>query len=250
MDSKTRVIFVLGGLLAVSVAGAGVAYVQGQKQFEELAQVRLDPLGISQFPTGPDPSIPDSDRRVVFFGDSRAQNWPQPHGLPAGAQIVNRGIGRQTTAQVLERFDRHVAPLHPKLVVVEVGVNDLTKIAVLPERRDAIVATCEKNIDEIVARSRRLGARVILTTIFPIGVVPLYRRPFWSNSVDEAIGEVNAHLRGLADADVSVLDSAPILVDDHGVVRRELSLDFLHLNDAGYEALDRALVPLVTKLLG
>src|SRR5690242_18152971 len=159
MDNKTRIIFVLGGLLTVSVAGAGVAYIQGQRQFEELSQVRLDPLGISQFPTGPDPSVPESDRRVVFFGDSRAQNWPEPKGFPPGAQIVNRGIGRQTTAQVLERFDRHVAPLHPKLVVVEVGVNDLTKIAVLPDRRDAIVSGCEKNIDEIVARARRLGAR-------------------------------------------------------------------------------------------
>lgn len=250
MDKKTLLIFVLGGLLAVIVAASGFAYVQSQEQFQELAEVRLDPLGIAQFPTGPDPALAESDRRVVFFGDSRAQNWPPPSGLLQRAQLINRGIGRQTTAQALGRFDRHVAGLRPKIVVIQLGVNDLTKIAVLPERRDAIVAACEKNIDEIVARSKGLGAHVILTTIFPIGVLPVYRKLFWSNKVNEAISEVNKHLLGLAGVDVSVLDSAPLLVDDHGVIRSELSHDFLHLNAAGYQVLDRALVPLVAKLLG
>jgi len=64
---------------------------------------------------------------VVFFGDSRAYDWPAPSGLE-GLEFVNRGIGNQTTAQVLGRFEAHIAPLHPQVVVLQVGINDLKLI--------------------------------------------------------------------------------------------------------------------------
>jgi lysophospholipase L1-like esterase len=249
MNGKTRAILALGVLLAFAVALDVVLYLMWDKQYRQHAEVLLDPLGISTFPVGDDPAERPSSLRVVFFGDSRAQNWSKPAGLPPGVRIINRGIGNQTTPQILGRFDRHVAPLHPRVVVLELGVNDLTKVAVFPKRHGEIVAECEKNIDEIVARARALGATVVLTTIFPIGELPFYRLLFWSKEVDDAIAAVNAHLRGLAQPGVLLLDAGPLLVDSRGVVRPEFSFDFLHLNATGYAALNRGLVPIVTKAL-
>jgi lysophospholipase L1-like esterase len=45
-----------------------------------------------------------------------------------GFSFVNRGINTQTSAQVLGRFDKHVVPLHPNIVIVQVGINDLKTI--------------------------------------------------------------------------------------------------------------------------
>ena len=42
---------------------------------------------------------------------------------------VNRGLGGQTTSQVLHRYPIDVAPLKPAVVVLVVGVNDLRMIA-------------------------------------------------------------------------------------------------------------------------
>ncbi len=46
------------------------------------------------------------ETRVVFFGDSITDNWSKPDygGFFPGKPYVNRGIGGQTTAQMLLRF--------------------------------------------------------------------------------------------------------------------------------------------------
>ena len=83
--------------------------------------------------------------------------------------------------------------------------------------------------------------RVILATIFPLGRIPIERRPFWSADVAPAIAEVNRFIATLASESVQVFDAAAILSDERGVVAPRYSKDFLHLNETGYEALNRAL---------
>ena len=43
------------------------------------------------------------ERRVVFFGDSITDGWKLEESFP-GKQYINRGIGGQTTPQMLIRF--------------------------------------------------------------------------------------------------------------------------------------------------
>ncbi len=42
-----------------------------------------------------------------------------------GKPYVNRGIGGQTTPQMLVRFRQDVIDLHPKVVVILAGTNDI-----------------------------------------------------------------------------------------------------------------------------
>ncbi len=53
--------------------------------------------------------------------------------------FVNRGIGNQTTAQVLGHFHAHVAPLHPQTIILQVGINDLKTIPLFPEQAETII---------------------------------------------------------------------------------------------------------------
>ena len=64
-------------------------------------------------------------------------------------------------------------------------------------------------------------------------------------AVQRAIADVNRELLGLRMAGVQVLDSAAVLAGPDGYVRDAYANDELHLNKAGYAALNAALVPLL-----
>src|ERR1700681_4754729 len=66
------------------------------------------------------------EKRVVFMGDSITEGWAQFFGSQfPGKPYVNRGISGQTTPQMLVRFRQDVIDLHPAVVVILGGVNDI-----------------------------------------------------------------------------------------------------------------------------
>jgi lysophospholipase L1-like esterase len=207
---------------------------------------RLDPaqLGVHEADRA---KAPPATPVLELFGDSRAAMWPAPAALP-GYTVVNRGIGYQTTAQIALRIDADVVPLHPAVVVLEAGVNDLKTIADVPAQRTRIVADCEANLRRIVDRCRAAASTVVVVSIFDIGDVPLWREPFWSDDVAAAVREVNAFLPTLIRDGVVFLDAGAVLDDARGKVKPSYQFDYLHLNPAGYDALDEKLVPLVRAL--
>jgi lysophospholipase L1-like esterase len=162
--------------------------------------------------------------------------------------LVNRGIGYQTTAQIALRIDADLAPLHPAVVVLEAGVNDLKAIPSFPARRAEIVADCEANLARIVRRCTDMGAAVVLVTVFDIGSVSRWRTPVWSDDVAASIKDVNAFLHTLAGDRVVLLDSAALLDDDTGHIAPAFQLDYLHIAPAGYAALNGRLEPLLASL--
>ena len=151
--------------LIASVACNVLLYRQASLNYRRLSEAQLDPYGLKQPNFRPEPPAA-SDRdlpTVVFFGDSRARDWPAPQ-VP-GLRFVSRGIAGQTTEQVRGRFDAHVTPLSPRVVVVQAGINDLKAIPLLPHRRDEIVGDCKANLQEVVKRSAEGGAAVIVTNV-------------------------------------------------------------------------------------
>lgn len=247
MSRRSLICALLLAALALSLGGNLWLFQRAERYYLELNRTRLDPLGLRAYPADALSPATGGAPLVVFFGDSRAAEWPLP-ALP-GVRVVNRGIGAQTTAQVAGRFAAHVAPLQPTVVVVQVGINDLKTIPLFPAEQERIVTDCKAAIRQIVAEARQSGATVILTTIFPVGQLPLERRLVWSAAVDAAIAEVNGFIGGLAGEGVVVLPTAPLLADAQGRARAAYSRDFLHLNAAGYAALNQALAPLLAASL-
>lgn len=227
-----------GLVLVASLVANGVLYRQARASYRELNDVRLDPYGLKHVFYDP-PRTTQSDVPVlVFFGDSRAEQWRAP--MEARFRFLNRGIGGQSSEQVRGRFDLHVKPLKPRVLVVQAGINDLKSVALFPERRDAIVASCKANLRDIVARATGEGSIVIITTIFPTGPVSPARRTQWSPEIDRAVEEVNADVRMLASDKVRVLDAYSIL-GTNGHVPGELAVDTLHVNDKAYAKLNAEL---------
>lgn len=244
MKASRQIIAPLVIVLLISLVANFILFTQGQQYYLQLNETRLDPLGLSYYPsTG---LINSDDKRVVFFGDSRAANWPAPQNLP-GFTFINRGIGAHTSAQSLYRFEAHVKSLHPHILILQIGVNDLKTIPLFPERKDTIIANCQTNIQQIVSQAVDNEATVILTTIFPTGPVPLERQPFWSAEVERAIGQVNNFIHTLAGPKVIIFEADPILTDN-GITKNKYYQDTLHLNPAGYDALNAELPRLLTTL--
>jgi lysophospholipase L1-like esterase len=225
---------------AASLGANVLLYGRADLNYRLLSEAQLDPLGLKHpdFLQEPASDATGNMPVVMFLGDSRARDWPAPQ-VP-GYRFVTRGVGGQTTAQVRGRFEAHVVPLSPRVVVLQAGINDLKAIGVLPHRRDEIVADCKANLRDLVRRGHAGGATVIVTTIFPPGAVPIERRAVWSPQIEPAVEEVNADLRTLAGDGVVVLD-AWALLQDRGRLRDEDALDTLHLNARGYALLNAEL---------
>jgi lysophospholipase L1-like esterase len=241
-----RLPLALFAALVASLCGNVLLVRSAYEYFKATTAVRLDPVGLNVYAA--DRAKPAAGGPLlVFFGDSRAAMWPEPV-TPTGYRILNHGIGYQTTAQILMRVEEDVTQFRPTVVVLEAGVNDLKAIAQFPNRQAQIVADCEANLERIVEQCRQAGATVVITTIFDIGDVSLWRRPFWSSSVAAAVREVNAYLPKLAGEHVVLFDAAPILDDSHGTIQEGYQLDDLHLSTAGYSALNQKLLPVLSAL--
>jgi hypothetical protein len=102
----------------VSIILNVVLYSQLRNYYTLLYAVELDPLGLSVFKDVESSQKQADQQTVVFYGDSRAAQWPAP--AMEGFTFLDRAIGNQTTAQVLLRFHEHLTPLQPDIVVLQV----------------------------------------------------------------------------------------------------------------------------------
>lgn len=234
-----RRLWIIGLALAGAICLGGLWAWQRARHYERLFHlVRLDPLGFTAFGDEPAPTA-----QMVLFGDSRAAAWP----APAGFTIVNRGIPGHTSAQARLRYRWHVSPLKPELVIIQVGVNDLTALAVFGHEEENIVQTTIANLSTIVHEARSDGSRIILTTIFPLGPNTFERLDPATTQIQAAIERVNQAMQAMAGPDVIIFDSAAILAGADGYIAEQYRGDLLHINEAGYHALNEALGKLLAE---
>ncbi len=169
--------------------------------------------------------------RVVFMGDSITDFWGRQRGsFFPGKPYLNRGISGQTTPQMLVRFRPDVANLQPKVVVILAGTNDIAGNTG-PES----LADIENNLSSMADLSKANKIRVVLATVMPVtdAIKPQTKRrpPAEIMKLDTWIKQYVAR-NGL-----TLLDYYSAMVDDHGMLKKDLTFDGLHPNAAGYEVM-------------
>ena len=252
-------IALLGGmtlLLTLSVGLNFALFDRAKQYYTEVNATRLDPIGLGAYEKIDRRVEPTKEEniRVVFMGDSRAASWPAP--TAEGYEFINRGIGSQTSVQVLQRFSDHVVPLRPDVVILQVGINALKTIALFPENATEIVANAKFNIEQLITESEKIGAVVVVSSILPAGKITLARRAFWSDDIYAAADALNQHLLTLAEVNktdkIVWFDAFAVVADTQGRMDAEYRKDELHLNAAGYEALNQSLatqLPSISQLV-
>ncbi|GLU45063.1 SGNH/GDSL hydrolase family protein [Allomuricauda sp. NBRC 101325] len=178
-------------------------------------------------------SAPTPDEnRVVFMGNSITEMWgnANPEFFTKN-NFVNRGIGGQTTPQMLLRFRQDVIDLQPKVVVILAGTNDIagnTGPMTLEQIRDNILGMVElanaNNIKPIIC-----------------SVLPAYDYP-WRPGLNPniKIPKLNALLKEVANEKGAIyLDYFAAMADDRNGLPSELTTDEVHVTKEGYKIMEK-----------
>ncbi len=177
------------------------------------------------------PAAP-GENRVVFMGDSITDSWGRAVGkFFPGRPYVNRGISGQTTPQMLVRFRQDVIALGPQVVVILAGTNDIAGNTG-PETLDQI----EGNLASMAQLAQANRIRVVLSSLLPVCD---YIQPQTARRPPDKIIALNAWIRDYcAQKGLVYLDYYSAMLDENKMLRKELTLDGLHPNSAGYEVMD------------
>lgn len=167
--------------------------------------------------------------RVVLIGDSITALWPPDPAINA----ANRGIGGQTSGQVLLRFRPDAIDLRPGAIHILAGINDLAGGGgpVAPD-------SYQGNVLAMLDLASANDIPVILGTMPPVRAFrskPGLRPGPW-------VDRMNAWLRATAAAHgVELADYAAVLAAPDGSPRTDLLRDEVHPTPAGYAAMEAVL---------
>jgi len=164
--------------------------------------------------------------RAVFIGDSITEFWNAAAPDLFADGVVNRGIGAQTSPQMLVRFYQDVISLKPQVVHIMAGTNDIAGNTG-PSRPEDF----KNNIRAMVELAKAHDIAVVLASIPPSAVFD------WRPQLRPAprIAELNAWLRDYAaEQGVPFVDYAAAMSGPAGELRPELTADGVHPDANGY----------------
>jgi lysophospholipase L1-like esterase len=172
------------------------------------------------------------ENRIVFFGDSITDGWKLADSFP-GKPYVNRGISGQTTPQMLVRFREDVIDLQPKAVVILAGTNDIAG-----NTGPMTVEQIEANYTSLAELAAANHVKVVLSSVLPVNNYTRESQEFFADRPPAKILELNRWLKNYCAAHSCIyLDYFSAMVDDKGLLNKELADDGLHPNVAGYKVM-------------
>jgi acyl-CoA thioesterase-1 len=217
------------------------ATLQTQTQTEQKRD--SDPNDLKRYADADSKMLPPAAKvaRVVFLGDSITDAW-RLNEYFTGRDFVNRGIGGQTTIQMLARFRQDVAALNPKAVVVLGGTNDIAA--------GISVNQIEENLATIGDLAKSHGIKPIFASILPVSDYHKDADPhneMTPGRPPATILSINTWMRTYCQSEgFPYMDYYSVMVDSAGQLQTDLSDDGLHPNAKGY----RVMSPVALEAIG
>jgi len=180
------------------------------------------------------------ENRVVFVGDSITDYWKLADYFP-GKPYINRGIDGQSTPQMLVRFRQDVIDLHPAVLVVLAGTNDIAGVTG-PTRNEDI----EANYVSMAELARLHHIHVVFASLLPVNNYTDDAKESFALRPRERILALNTWLKDYcAKNGLEYLDYFSAMADHQGMLKRDLSDEGLHPNASGY----KIMAPLAQKAI-
>jgi lysophospholipase L1-like esterase len=183
--------------------------------------------------------ISEEPVKIVFLGDSITQGWPdkRPDFFRSGR--VCRGIGGQTTGQMLLRMMADVVALKPKAVHILAGTNDIAGNTGPMTHQQTI-----DNISAMAVLAKTHGIKVILGAIPPAANFPWRPRL----SVTQSIVTLNKMLADVARRNANTfVDYHSALSDEASGMKQGLAYDGVHPDKEGYAVMEKVLLRVLPK---
>ncbi len=180
---------------------------------------------------------------VVFMGNSITENWAYYHpGFFSKHNFCGRGIGGQTSAQMLVRFTDDVVELHPKAVVIMAGTNDVAHNTYWVEPNGVV--------DNVVAMCNIARANGIVPIIASIPPCASFRWRLEIQDAAQTIMTINKNLKAYAEANAIIyVDLHAALADEHGALPRSLSEDGCHPLPDTYFLMEQLVLEAIGKVI-
>lgn len=174
---------------------------------------------------------------IVFMGDSITEGWrdKRPGFFKPGR--VGRGIGGETTPQMVLRMMADVVHLKPRYVHIMAGTNDIAG--------NTGKMTIGQSIDNFAMMThiaQANGIQVLFGSVPPAASFP------WRPGLDtvQPIRAMNGLLRAHARSTSSTfVDYHPVLADAAGGMRAGMAYDGVHPTELGYDRMATVLEPLL-----
>lgn len=178
------------------------------------------------------------ETRVVFLGNSITDSWMNAFPVFFSSNhYISRGISGQTSPQMLVRFRADVIHLHPKVVVILAGTNDIAG-----NTGPSTLKMIEDNISSMCDLATVHHIHVVLSSVLPVYDYP------WRKGLHPAskIMMLNRWIKQYARKHGFVyLDYFTPLVDKRNGLNPKYTSDGVHPNKAGYEIM----MPMVKKAI-
>ena len=176
--------------------------------------------------------------RVVFMGNSITEGWSfLDKDFFINNPFVNRGIGGQTTPQMLIRFKPDVVNLNPKAVVILAGINDIAG--------NTGPITIENIAENIISMAEIAKANEI--KVFICSTLPAIDFP-WSPGMEPGpkVVKLNSILKNYCDSNnIPYVDYFSAMSDEKGglkVPEYTTANDLVHPNLAGYKVMEKIIL--------
>ena len=207
-------------------------YIQGGGTLTDWAHLKKYEQSNSELKKINDPD------RVVFMGNSITEGWSNfDKDFFINNPFVNRGIGGQTTPQMLIRFKPDVVNLNPKAVVILAGINDIAE--------NTGPVTIENIAENIISMAEIAKANEI--KVFICSTLPAIDFP-WSPGMDPGpkVVKLNSILKNYCDSNnIPYVDYFSAMSDEKGglkVPEYTTADDLVHPNLAGYKVMEKIIL--------
>ena len=203
-----------------------------------------DWFGFNRYKADNDRIIESGDYpEVVFMGNSITDNWAYFHPeFFSNHNYCGRGIGGQTSAQMLVRFTADVINLQPKAVVIMAGTNDVAHNDYWVDP-NGVVANIVAMCDLAIAN----GIIPIISSIPPCSEFP-WRREI--KNPGQTIVEINHVLKTYAELNGLIyVDYHSALADENLGFPKALSDDGCHPNPDTYFTMEEMVLEAIQNAL-
>lgn len=161
---------------------------------------------------------------IVVYGDSRVQMGDWVTGLER-RDVCNAGIGSTTTAQLLDSLQSYVINIHPKVCILQCGINDI--------RSQVNIDITIRKYCAIIDELSRNNIITVASSIIPVSKDPFqYAVP--DDLINNKVDTLNTFIRDIAKKrGIEYLDLNKELAENKRF-KVQYTLDGVHVNPLGF----------------
>lgn len=178
--------------------------------------------------------------QILFAGSSLMFNFPiEEMASRIGVKAYNRGIGGFEIDDYMKVIDTVILDLEPSHMFINIGTNDLgdpdLDIDDVLDRYDGLLSFVEERLPEM---------KITMMAYYPVD--PYTEEQLMQEELkvrtNDVIAEANERVEKLAeDRGHEFINVNAGITDGNGCLKREYSVDGIHINEEGYETIFREL---------